>query len=61
MAPVIATTDADRPAAEVFTCATDPARFHEWQTGITEGCRSGKVRSPGGAAANRYQGSPGGT
>jgi len=37
MAPVIATTDADRPAAEVFTYATDPARFHEWQAGVTEG------------------------
>jgi uncharacterized protein YndB with AHSA1/START domain len=37
MPPVIATTDADRPAAEVFTYATDPARFHEWQAGVTEG------------------------
>ena len=37
MAPIIATTDADRPAAEVFTYATDPARFHEWQAGVTEG------------------------
>ena len=61
MPPVIVTTDAGRPAAEVFTYATDPARFHEWQTGVTKGCRPGKVRSPCGAAANRYQGSPGGT
>ena len=37
MAPIIVTTDADRPAAEVFTYATDPARFHEWQAGVTEG------------------------
>jgi len=37
MAPVIVTTDAGRPAAEVFTYATDPARFHEWQAGVTEG------------------------
>ena len=37
MAPVIAATDAARPAAEVFTDATDPARFHEWQAGVTEG------------------------
>jgi hypothetical protein len=35
--PVIATTGADRPAAEVFGYATDPARFHEWQAGVTEG------------------------
>ena len=37
MPPVIVTTDAGRPAAEVFTYATDPARFHEWQAGVTEG------------------------
>jgi uncharacterized protein YndB with AHSA1/START domain len=30
MPPIIATTDAGRPAAEVFTYATDPARFPEW-------------------------------
>jgi len=37
MPPIIAATDADRPAAEVFTYATDPARFHDWQAGVTEG------------------------
>ena len=37
MPPVIATTDVDRAAADVFAYATDPARFHEWQAGVTEG------------------------
>jgi polyketide cyclase/dehydrase/lipid transport protein len=37
MPPVITTTDVDRAAADVFADATDPARFHEWQAGVTEG------------------------
>jgi hypothetical protein len=35
MAPVIASTVVDRPAALVFAYATDPARFAEWQQGVT--------------------------
>jgi uncharacterized protein YndB with AHSA1/START domain len=49
MPPIIVTTDADRPAAEVFTYATDPARFHEWQAGVTEG----HLDHPGPARAGR--------
>src|ERR1035441_4564232 len=37
MAPTIASTVVDRPAAQVFAYATDPARFREWQQGIIEG------------------------
>lgn len=37
MAPVIASTVVDRPAAEVFTYATDPTRFAEWQQGVIDG------------------------
>lgn len=37
MAPITVTTDVDRPAAQVFAYATDPARFREWQAGVTEG------------------------
>jgi len=37
MAPTIATTVVDRPAAEVFAYATDPAHFHEWQQGVIDG------------------------
>src|ERR1019366_5888709 len=37
MAPTIASTVVDRPAAEVLAYATDPTRFHEWQQGVIEG------------------------
>lgn len=37
MAPTIATTLVDRPAAEVFAYATDPAHFAEWQQGVVDG------------------------
>ena len=37
MAPVIASTVVDRPAAQVLGYATDPARFHEWQQGVIDG------------------------
>src|SRR2546430_16671693 len=37
MAPTIASTVVDRPAADVFAYATDPARFHEWQQGVIDG------------------------
>jgi Polyketide cyclase / dehydrase and lipid transport len=37
MAPIIASTAVDRPAAEVFAYATDPAYFHEWQQGLIDG------------------------
>jgi carbon monoxide dehydrogenase subunit G len=41
MAPVVATAEIDRPAAEVFAVATDPARFSEWQKGVTDGHMDG--------------------
>ena len=37
MAPIIATVDVDRPAAEVYAYATDPTRFAEWQAGFVDG------------------------
>jgi hypothetical protein len=37
MAPIIASTVVDRPAAQVFAYATDPTRFHEWQRGVIDG------------------------
>src|SRR6266702_3413754 len=37
MAPTIASTVVDRPAAQVFAYATDPARFNEWQQGVIDG------------------------
>ena len=37
MPPIITSADIDRPAAEVFAYATDPARFRQWQKGVVEG------------------------
>ena len=37
MAPIIVSTEVDRPAAEVFAYATDPTRFSEWQQGVVDG------------------------
>ena len=37
MPPIVTSTEVDRPAAEVFAYATDPARFSEWQKGVVEG------------------------
>ena len=36
-APIVATAEVDRPAADVFAYATDPARFREWQLGVVDG------------------------
>ena len=37
----MASTEVERPAAEVFAYATDPARFSEWQKGVVEGHMDG--------------------
>ena len=37
MPPIVTSAEIDRPAAEVFAVATDPARFNEWQKGVTGG------------------------
>ena len=37
MAATIASTEVNRPAADVFAYATDPARFHDWQQGVING------------------------
>ncbi|HEX4256097.1 MAG TPA: SRPBCC family protein [Streptosporangiaceae bacterium] len=41
MPPIVTSADIDRPAAEVFAYATDPARFPEWQRGVVEGHMDG--------------------
>jgi uncharacterized protein YndB with AHSA1/START domain len=41
MPPIVTTADIERPAAEVFTYATDPARFPEWQQGVVDGHMDG--------------------
>jgi uncharacterized protein YndB with AHSA1/START domain len=34
---IVASTEVERPAAEVFAYATDPTRFSEWQKGVVDG------------------------
>jgi len=41
MPAVVASTEVERPAAEVFAYATDPARFSQWQKGVVEGHMDG--------------------
>ena len=41
MAPIVTTAEIGRPAEEVFACATDPARFKEWQKGVVDGHMDG--------------------
>jgi carbon monoxide dehydrogenase subunit G len=36
MPPIVASTQVERPAAEVFAYVTDPARFSEWQQGVVD-------------------------
>jgi uncharacterized protein YndB with AHSA1/START domain len=42
MAPIVTSAEIDRPAAEVFAYATDPARFSEWQKGVVDGYIDGQ-------------------
>jgi uncharacterized protein YndB with AHSA1/START domain len=37
MPAIVASTEVERPAAEVFAYATDPARFSDWQKGVLDG------------------------
>ncbi|HEX4219659.1 MAG TPA: SRPBCC family protein [Acidimicrobiales bacterium] len=37
MPPISVSTDVNRPPADVFAFATDPAHFSEWQKGVVEG------------------------
>jgi uncharacterized protein YndB with AHSA1/START domain len=41
MPPIITSAEIERPAAEVFACATDPARFSQWQKGVVDGHMDG--------------------
>jgi uncharacterized protein YndB with AHSA1/START domain len=41
MPPIVASTDIECPAAEVFAYATDPTRFREWQKGVLDGHMDG--------------------
>ena len=47
MAPIVTTAEIGRPAEEVFACATDPARFKEWQKGVVDGHMDGLAGGTG--------------
>lgn len=44
MDPIVATTEVDRPAKDVFAYVTDPALFPEWQAGVVDGHMDGGSR-----------------
>ena len=41
MPSIVTSAEIERPAAEVFTYATDPARFGQWQKGVVDGHMDG--------------------
>src|SRR5690242_1931870 len=41
MPPIVTTAEIDRPAAQVFACATDPSLFSQWQKGVEDGHMEG--------------------
>ena len=41
MPPIVTSAEIERPAAQVFAYATDPARFSEWQQGVVDGHMDG--------------------
>jgi uncharacterized protein YndB with AHSA1/START domain len=41
MPPIVTSAEIERPAAEVFAYATDPAQFSEWQKGVVDGHMDG--------------------
>jgi uncharacterized protein YndB with AHSA1/START domain len=47
MSAIVASTEVERPAAEVFAYATDPARFSEWQKGVVDGHMDGSADGTG--------------
>src|SRR5689334_5329799 len=42
MPPIVTSAEIERPAADVFAYATDPARFPEWQQGVVDGHMDGR-------------------
>jgi uncharacterized protein YndB with AHSA1/START domain len=47
MSAIVASTEVERPAAEVFAYATDPTRFSEWQKGVVDGHMDGTTDAAG--------------
>ena len=47
MPPIVTSAEIERPAAQVFACATDPARFSQWQQGVVDGRMDGPADGTG--------------
>jgi Polyketide cyclase / dehydrase and lipid transport len=47
MPAIVASTEVERTAAEVFAYATDPTRFSEWQKGVVDGHMDGPADDSG--------------
>ena len=47
MPPIVTSAEIDRPAADVFAYATDPARFSQWQKGVVDGHMDGPANGTG--------------
>ena len=47
MSAIVTSTEVERPAADVFAYATDPARFSEWQQGVVDGHMDGPAKDAG--------------
>ena len=47
MPPIVTSAEIERPAAEVFASATDPARFSQWQKGVEAGHLDGHTDASG--------------
>jgi len=41
MPPIVTIAEIERPAAQVFACATDPSLFSQWQKGVQDGHMDG--------------------
>jgi hypothetical protein len=50
MPPIVASTEVDCPAGDVFAYATDPSRFSEWQKGVVDGHMDGPAGDTGSPA-----------
>lgn len=50
MSAIVTSAEVERPAAEVFAYATDPARFREWQKGMVDGHMEGATDATGSPA-----------
>jgi uncharacterized protein YndB with AHSA1/START domain len=51
MPAIVTSAEIDRPAADVFAYATNPAHFSEWQEGVVDGYMDGPTNATGAPVA----------